>query len=98
MLSGVGPKEHLRAKGIEPIHHLSGVGKNLQDHVGLGGLTFLFNSPSTTKPMGAGIVLPRVFTLNNYNEFIHKKSGPLYASPFCEVTAFVNTEYDIILA
>jgi choline dehydrogenase-like flavoprotein len=33
MLSGVGPAEHLRAHGIEPIADLPGVGENLQDHV-----------------------------------------------------------------
>ena len=33
MLSGVGPAEHLRAHGIEPLHDLQGVGGNLQDHL-----------------------------------------------------------------
>ncbi len=32
MLSGIGPPEELRAAGIEPVHALPGVGKNLQDH------------------------------------------------------------------
>jgi len=31
-LSGVGDSELLRKKGIEPMHHLPGVGENLQDH------------------------------------------------------------------
>ena len=29
MLSGVGPSEHLKDKGIEVIHNLEGVGRNL---------------------------------------------------------------------
>jgi len=33
MLSGIGDAEQLKANGIEPIHHLPGVGKNLQDHL-----------------------------------------------------------------
>jgi len=33
MLSGVGPADHLKDKGIEVIHDLKGVGKNLQDHL-----------------------------------------------------------------
>jgi choline dehydrogenase len=33
LLSGVGPAEHLKEKGIEVIHNLGGVGKNLQDHL-----------------------------------------------------------------
>jgi len=32
MLSGIGPKAHLLAHGIEPIIALEGVGQNLQDH------------------------------------------------------------------
>ena len=32
MLSGIGPNEHLRGKGIEVLHHLPGVGQNLRDH------------------------------------------------------------------
>lgn len=33
LLSGIGPTEELKRAGIEPIHNLPGVGKNLQDHV-----------------------------------------------------------------
>ncbi|WP_155710397.1 GMC family oxidoreductase, partial [Burkholderia stagnalis] len=33
MLSGIGDAEELRRVGIKPIHHLPGVGKNLQDHL-----------------------------------------------------------------
>ena len=33
--SGIGPKEDLEAKGIKIIQNLSGVGKNLQDHIGV---------------------------------------------------------------
>jgi choline dehydrogenase len=32
MLSGVGPAEHLAEHGIAVVHHLPGVGQNLQDH------------------------------------------------------------------
>ncbi len=32
-LSGVGPGEELRLHGIAPVHHLPGVGENLQDHL-----------------------------------------------------------------
>ena len=33
MLSGIGDAEHLNEHGIAAIHHLPGVGKNVQDHV-----------------------------------------------------------------
>jgi len=32
-LSGIGDAEHLRSVGVEPVHHLPGVGENLQDHL-----------------------------------------------------------------
>lgn len=32
LLSGIGPHEHLSALGIPVLHHLPGVGQNLQDH------------------------------------------------------------------
>lgn len=32
MLSGIGPTEHLRERGVDPVHHLPGVGQNLHDH------------------------------------------------------------------
>jgi choline dehydrogenase-like flavoprotein len=92
MLSGIGPAEHLRQKNIRPVINLKGVGQNLQDHVAAGGITFLFDSPPWTKPYGAGMVLPRLFTLNTYYSFLFDKSGPIYSSPFCEVMAFVNTK------
>ena len=33
MLSGVGPAQHLKDTGIEPLRDLAGVGENLQDHL-----------------------------------------------------------------
>ena len=32
-LSGIGDSEHLKSIGIDPVHHLPGVGQNLQDHL-----------------------------------------------------------------
>jgi len=43
MLSGIGPEKHLKEMGIPVIYNSSHVGKNLQDHIGLGGLMFLTN-------------------------------------------------------
>lgn len=40
MLSGIGPADHLQSLGIPVVTDLK-VGDNLQDHVGIGGMTFL---------------------------------------------------------
>lgn len=44
MLSGVGPAEHLRRLGL-PVFQDLRVGDNLQDHVGMFGLTFIVDKP-----------------------------------------------------
>jgi 4-pyridoxate dehydrogenase len=46
MLSGVGPADHLKQIGIVPRHDLPGVGKNLQDHLGIW-ITWSRISPGT---------------------------------------------------
>jgi choline dehydrogenase-like flavoprotein len=33
LLSGIGPPDEVQALGIEPVHDLPGVGRNLQDHI-----------------------------------------------------------------
>ena len=33
LLSGIGPKNHLKEMGIDVVQHLPGVGENLQDHI-----------------------------------------------------------------
>ena len=32
-VSGIGNSQHLKSVGVEPVHHLPGVGENLQDHL-----------------------------------------------------------------
>jgi choline dehydrogenase len=46
MSSGVGPAAELKEVGVEAVHDLPGVGKNLQDHV-QGRFTFLTRQPGT---------------------------------------------------
>lgn len=92
MLSGIGDAEHLKELGIYPIVHLSGVGRNLQDHVGMGGHSYLFDNPNENgtnycfnmnTAVGIGSLID--FTL-------HKK-GLMYSMMEAEAMAFVNTKY-----
>jgi choline dehydrogenase-like flavoprotein len=48
MLSGVGPAAHLAKRGIELALASEQVGKNLQDHMSLPTMTFLFAEPTVT--------------------------------------------------
>lgn len=84
MLSGVGPKEHLREHNIPVLVDLP-VGHNLQDHVGLGGLTFVVNEPvSFTKS--------RFQTVPVAMDYILNERGPMTMHGV-EGVAFVNTKY-----
>jgi len=84
MLSGIGPSEHLNKFGIPVISDLR-VGDNLQDHVGLGGLTFLVNESITVRK-------DRFQTVPTAFEYIIKERGPM-TSPGIEGLAFLNTKY-----
>ncbi|XP_020290755.1 glucose dehydrogenase [FAD, quinone] [Pseudomyrmex gracilis] len=84
MLSGIGPKEHLIELGIPVISDLR-VGDNLQDHVGLGGLTFLIKEPITLQK-------DRFQTFSVMMEYVLKERGPMTTSGI-EGLAFLNTKY-----
>ncbi|XP_050443789.1 glucose dehydrogenase [FAD, quinone]-like [Adelges cooleyi] len=94
MLSGIGPADKLRKAGVKVVKHLPGVGKNLQDHIATGGVTYLFDSPDCTSPLGMGIVLPRVLTLSSFIQFTRDHMGPLYRIALGEAMGFVNTKYN----
>ena len=85
MLSGVGPKFELQKHKIPSIQDLK-VGHNLQDHIGLGGLTFLINRP-------VSITLDRVYAVKPLMQYAVMGGGPLTIMGGVEGLAFVNTKY-----
>ncbi|KAL0129819.1 hypothetical protein PUN28_001817 [Cardiocondyla obscurior] len=93
MLSGIGPRRHLQRMNISVMHHAPGVGQNLQDHVGIGGVIYTVDSPyNGTGQNKLTIKLSELRTLKTIQEMILKNSGPLYTSIYVG-TAFVNTKY-----
>ncbi|XP_076767246.1 glucose dehydrogenase [FAD, quinone] [Xylocopa sonorina] len=94
MLSGIGPREHLDELGIPLIHDAPGVGENLQDHVAVGGLSYL-----VTKPKNFTGVEPFTFNLVKsvnaaaLRQFAMNHSGPLHILTVAEGMAFINTKY-----
>ncbi|XP_026740779.1 glucose dehydrogenase [FAD, quinone]-like [Trichoplusia ni] len=92
MLSGIGDADHLTELGIYPIANLPGVGRNLQDHVAMGGHSFLFDNPYKN---GTDYCfnLNTVVSLGSLIDFSVNKNGPLYSMMEAEAMAFVNTKY-----
>lgn len=75
MLSGIGPKEHLDEIGIEAVVDSPGVGGNLQDHVAMGGVTYLYEPPEEYQEKGCGFILPKIFTTETVDKFTRDKEG-----------------------
>jgi choline dehydrogenase len=83
LLSGIGPAADLRALGIDVVHDLPGVGKNMQDHliVGVG---------NAAKGRAANHVNPASL-LWWLGQYARTKGGPL-ASNVAEGGGFVRTD------
>ncbi|XP_038217471.1 glucose dehydrogenase [FAD, quinone]-like isoform X2 [Zerene cesonia] len=84
-LSGIGPAEELAKHRIPLIQNLQ-VGKNLQDHIGLGGLAFMINKPMS-------IVEHRLHTVSTLMQYAVLGEGPLTIMGGVEGLGFVNTKY-----
>nr|NVI72428.1 putative glucose dehydrogenase [Cucujiformia] len=83
MLSGIGPKNHLDKFNIPTLKNLP-VGENLQDHVGMGGLTFLIDKP-------VSIVQDRFQAFPMTMQYVINEKGPMTTLGGVEGLAFVNT-------
>ncbi len=84
-LSGVGAAEDLRAQGIEVVHDLPGVGRNLQDHLDF---TMAWKSKDTDN---FGIGLTGGLNLIRHARRWRRDGGGMIATPFAEGAAFVKT-------
>ncbi|XP_060830670.1 glucose dehydrogenase [FAD, quinone]-like [Bombus pascuorum] len=85
MLSGIGPEEHLAEHGIPVIQNLS-VGRNLQDHAIITGITFLVNKP-------VSLVESRLYNIRYVLEYAIFGAGPFTELGGVEGLAFINTKY-----
>nr|CAI5848985.1 unnamed protein product [Callosobruchus analis] len=85
MLSGVGPAQHLKEKGVPVIHDSPGVGQNLQDHIS-SVVTFLIDHPIS-------LLLNRLVNLNTAFRYAIKEDGPLTSSIGLEAVGFIPTKY-----
>jgi len=83
MLSGIGPKKDLETVGVGVIHDLPDVGKNLQDHLGVG---LSYKDRSRTAP-GLGLKTPFAM-IRAY--FQYRSSGTGLFATTTEVGAFTR--------
>ncbi|KAK5638300.1 hypothetical protein RI129_012595 [Pyrocoelia pectoralis] len=83
MLSGIGPEEHLSQMKIPVLKNLR-VGENLQDHVAMGGLTFLVDKP-------IAIVQDRFEAFGMTMKYVIGGKGPMTTLGGVEGYAFINT-------
>ncbi|HTW29166.1 MAG TPA: choline dehydrogenase [Acetobacteraceae bacterium] len=89
-LSGIGDPDHLRAVGVAPVHPLPGVGRNLQDHPGIGGVKQRCTQPITAV---TAVSLPaKARALAQYALF---RNGP-GANNGLETMAFVRTRPELV--
>ncbi|XP_012527094.2 glucose dehydrogenase [FAD, quinone] [Monomorium pharaonis] len=94
MLSGIGPRHHLKAMKVPVIHHAPGVGQNLEDHVGMGGIIYIIDPPrDISKQNKFTTRLSEIIKLKSIQEMMLNSSGPLYTTIYTAGTAFVNTKY-----
>jgi choline dehydrogenase-like flavoprotein len=89
MLSGIGDVNELKAKGITPLHHLPGVGKNLQDHAAIG---VMMRTTSRATYGFSWPVAPRLAW--NALEYIFGRTG-FFASNLVESGGFIRTRHDL---
>lgn len=83
MLSGIGPKTHLKKMGIESVVNLP-VGYNLMDHTAPGALTFLVNETTLNTAT--------VLDLTNLIQYGQTWDGPISSPGGVEGIAFIDTE------
>ncbi len=88
-LSGVGLADDLKRCGIEPIHELPGVGRNLRDH-----LDFVLSYTSKDTDLfglGAG---PTIKHIKSALQWRRDGTG-MFATPFAEAGAFLKTDREL---
>lgn len=86
MLSGIGPKRHLRNLNIPVVADLN-VGENLQEHVSSDGLTISLTN--TSSDVNITQLLNEILLYRSQNE----NSGPLSTTSTLNAVAFIKTKY-----
>jgi choline dehydrogenase-like flavoprotein len=86
LLSGIGPRDELAAHGIDVVHALPGVGRNLQDH-----LDYILSYHSKRDDV-VGLGPKGLLDLGRAALRWRKDGSGLFASPFAEGGAFLKSD------
>ncbi|XP_075986085.1 glucose dehydrogenase [FAD, quinone]-like [Anticarsia gemmatalis] len=89
MLSGIGPKYHLKSLNIPVLSELS-VGSNLQDHVTTDALVIALTNKTSTAVSEEQLMEE----VHKYHEQHLPKNGPLSNTGTLPITAFISTDYE----
>jgi len=89
LLSGIGPRDELEAAGVEVVHHLPGVGRDLQDHLGA------FVQHRSSRPVGSNSIKGKPQLLSAAARWLALGSGP-GASTHIEAGGFLRTTPDAL--
>lgn len=89
-LSGIGEPDHLRGLGIEVVHELKGVGRNLHDHPGIGGV-----KQRCTQPISYASSVSLTAKARALAQYLIMRDGPA-ANNGLEAMAFVRSRPEIV--
>lgn len=81
LLSGIGPKEHLKSVKIHPVLDLPGVGENLHNHQSYG-LDFNINQ----RPINE-------LTVDSADLYLYNQTGPMSSTGMAQLTAILVSNY-----
>ncbi|XP_046384929.1 glucose dehydrogenase [FAD, quinone]-like [Ischnura elegans] len=84
MLSGVGPQDHLKEKGIAVIKHLPGVGENLIDHLSFTGFVHTIEVPYA-------VIQNRDVNFESVAKYYEHHDGPLVLPGAVENIGYIRT-------
>lgn len=93
LLSGIGPRDHLEEMKIPVVHHAPGVGKNLQDHVGMAGISLIIDPPHDIKDRdNITVRIANIISSDTVDEMLQNNSGPIFTNIVSGGNAFINTK------
>ena len=85
-LSGIGDADLLRQRGITPVHHLSGVGANLQDHLQIR-TVYMVKNARTLNTLASSWWGKAMIGM----EYLLKRTGPMSMAP-SQLGAFTRSD------